>query len=222
MKFSQELRQAVDQSWNASFEHPFVQGIAKGTLPLSSFRHYVLNDAYYLSQFARVQSLGAAKADSLAVSNRMSVHAQGTYNAELSLHQTFMQQLGITEEERRAFQPSPTAYAYTSHMFRAAYNGHLGDIIAAILPCYWLYYEIGERLQGSTPKEPIYREWIAAYGGEWFGEMVREQIDRLDELAEGLSEADRARMKQHFIISSHYEYMFWEMAYTHEVWPSYK
>ncbi|MFH5182079.1 thiaminase II [Paenibacillus sp. TAB 01] len=222
MKFSQELRQAVDASWNASFEHPFVNGVAKGTLPLSSFRHYLLNDAYYLSQFARVQSLGAAKADSLAVSNRMTVHAQGTFNAELSLHETFMKQMGITAEERAAFQPSPTAYAYTSHMLRAAYNGHLGDIIAAILPCYWLYYEIGQRLQGSAPDEPIYREWIAAYGGEWFGELVREQIDRLDALAEGLSQADLARMKQHFIISSHYEYLFWEMAYTLETWPTYE
>ena len=45
------------------------------------------------------------------------------------------------------FIPAPTAYAYTSHMYRAAYEGHLGDIIAAILPCYWLYYEIGERLK---------------------------------------------------------------------------
>ena len=26
-------------------------------------------------------------------------------------------------------------------------------------------------------------------------------------------------MKQHFIISSQYEYSFWEMAYTLEKWP---
>ncbi|WP_028547549.1 thiaminase II [Paenibacillus sp. UNC451MF] len=222
MKFSQELHNAVEASWNASFHHPFVQGIAKGTLPLECFRHYVLNDAYYLSQFARVQSLGAVKAADLAVSNRMTVHAQGTYNAELSLHETFCKQMGITAEERAAFQPAPTAYAYTSHMQRVAYNGHLGDIIAVILPCYWLYYEIGEKLQGSTPEEPIYREWIEAYGGEWFRELVQEQIDRLDMIAEQVTQADRDRMKQHFIISSHYEYLFWEMAYTREAWPAYK
>jgi len=221
MKFSEELRLAVEDSWNASFRHPFVQGIADGSLPLECFRYYVLNDSYYLSQFARVQSLGAAKADDLFVSNRMTVHAQGTYNAELSLHETFAKRMGITAEERAAFEPAPTAYAYTSHMHRAAYNGHLGDIIAAILPCYWLYYEIGEKLQGSTPEEPIYREWIQAYGGDWFRDLVQEQIDRLDEIADQVSAADRARMKRHFIISSHYEYMFWEMAYTQETWPSY-
>ncbi|MFE5320334.1 thiaminase II [Paenibacillus sp. NPDC056579] len=222
MKFSEELRLAVEDSWSASFQHPFVQGIADGTLPLACFRYYVLNDAYYLSQFARVQSIGAAKADDLYVSNRMTVHAQGTYNAELSLHETFAKQMGITAEERAAFQPAPTAYAYTSHMHRAAYNGHLGDIIAAILPCYWLYFEIGEKLQGSAPDEPIYQEWIKAYGGEWFRDLVQEQIDRLDAIAEKVTEADRQRMKQHFIISSHYEYMFWEMAYTQETWPTYK
>ncbi|MDQ1912259.1 thiaminase II [Paenibacillus sp. GD4] len=219
MKFSDQLRAAADASWNASFEHPFVRGIGDGSLPLAAFRHYVLNDAYYLSHFARVQALGAAKADDLFTTNRMAVHAQGTYGAELSLHEKFSKLLGITDEERSRFQPAPTAYAYTSHLIRAAYTGHLGDIVAAILPCYWLYYEIGERLAGCTPEEPIYREWIAAYGGEWFRELVQEQIDRVDALAEQVTEADRERMKQHFLISSQYEYLFWDMAYKQEAWP---
>ncbi|WP_248927734.1 thiaminase II [Paenibacillus hamazuiensis] len=219
MKFSDQLRKEADAVWQASFDHPFVTGIADGSLPLSSFRHYVLNDAYYLSQFAKVQALGAAKASDLFTSGRMAAHVQGTYNAELALHEKFAKLLDITEEERRAFEPSPSSYAYTSHLYRAAYTGHLGDIIAAILPCYWLYYEIGERLKGATPEEPIYREWIAAYGGEWFRELVQEQIDRLDEIAAQVSEADRERMKSHFMISSRYELMFWEMAYTLEKWP---
>ncbi|ALS23344.1 MULTISPECIES: thiaminase II [Paenibacillus] len=219
MKFSEHLRQAADASWQASFEHPFIRGIGDGTLPLDCFRHYVLNDAYYLSQFARIQALGAAKANDLYTVNRMAVHAQGTYSAELALHEKFAKLLGITEEEQKAFEPAPTSYAYTSHMLRAAYTGQLGDIIAAILPCYWLYYEIGERLAGCTPEEPIYREWIAAYGGEWFRELVEEQIARIDDIAEQVTPQDRERMCNHFVISSRYEYMFWDMAYRKEAWP---
>ncbi|MCP3773576.1 thiaminase II [Paenibacillus sp. MZ04-78.2] len=219
MKFSEQVRQAADASWQASFEHPFVKGIGDGTLPLDCFRHYVLNDAYYLAQFARVQALGAAKANELATVNSMARHAQGTYEAELSLHEKFSKLLGVTEEEKAAFEPAPTSYAYTSHMIRAAYTGQLGDIIAAILPCYWLYYEIGERLAGCTPEEPIYRDWIAAYGGDWFRVLVEEQIARLDELAEQATAQDRERMQNHFILSSRYEYMFWDMAYRKETWP---
>jgi thiaminase/transcriptional activator TenA len=219
MLFSERCRKAADTSWQASFEHPFVTGIADGSLPLDCFRHYVLNDAYYLSVFAQVQAIGAAKAGDLLTSDRMAAHVRGTYNAELALHEKFSRLLGITEEERKAFRPAPTSYAYTSHLIRAAYTGHLGDIIAAILPCYWLYWEIGERLRGAQPEEPIYREWIAAYGGEWFRESVMEQIDRLNRIAEGVTETDRERMERHFLISSQYEYMFWDMAYRKETWP---
>lgn len=219
MLFSKKIREEANDIWEASFQHPFVKGIGDGTLPLECFRYYVMQDAYYLSHFARIQSLGAAKANDLHTTNRMAHHAQGTYEAELALHENFSKRLGITEEEQKAFKPAPTAYAYTSHMYRAAYNGNLGDIIAAILPCYWLYYEIGERLQQHTPDEQIYQEWIAAYGGDWFRTLVEEQINRLDEIAEQVTEEDRNRMKEHFMISSQYELSFWEMAYTIEKWP---
>lgn len=219
MKFSEILRKEANHIWEASFQHPFVTGIADGSLSLDKFKYYVMQDAYYLSHFARVQSLGAAKANDLFTTSRLAAHAQGTYEAELSLHANFSKRLGITMEEQQNFEPAPTAYAYTSHLYRAASLGHLGDIIAALLPCYWLYYEIGERLKGSIPEEPIYQEWIAAYGGEWFRTLVEEQISRLDEIAEKVTEEDRMRMKQHFMLSSQYEYSFWEMAYRMEKWP---
>ncbi|QWC20945.1 thiaminase II [Bacillus haikouensis] len=219
MTFSNELRKEVDEVWEASFNHPFVRGIGDGTLPLGNFRYYILQDAYYLSHFSRVQSLGAAKAPDLHTTSRMAAHAQGTNEAELSLHETFSVQLGITEEEKKRFKPSPTAYAYTSHMYRAAQFGGLKEILAAILPCYWLYHEVGERLNMFTPDELIYKEWISAYGGEWFGKLVKEQINRLDQLAEKASEEEKALMKELFMISSIYELQFWEMAYSMEEWP---
>jgi thiaminase/transcriptional activator TenA len=173
-----------------------VRKVGSGTLPLEHFRYYVMQDSYYLSHFARVQSLGAAKALDLHTTNRMASHTIGTYEAELGLHKNFSKLLGITEEEKMNFKPAPTAYAYTSHLYRAAYTGHLG-----------------------TPDEPIYQQWIGAYGGEWFRTLVEEQIDRFDEIADSVTDIDRERMKEHFMISSEYEYAFWEMAYQLEEWP---
>jgi thiaminase/transcriptional activator TenA len=219
VSFSAQLRKEADPIWEASFHHPFVKELGEGTLDLRCFRYYVLQDSYYLTHFAKVQALGAAMVNDLKTTARMAHHAQSTYEAELSLHENFMKQLGITEEEKASFVPAPTAYAYTSHMYRAAFAGHFGDILAAILPCYWLYYEIGERLKNCQPKEPIYQKWIAAYGSDWFRELVEEQIVRLDEIAETVTEAERERMKQHFLISSQYEYLFWDMAYRLETWP---
>lgn len=219
MSFSAFLRKEAEGIWESSFQHPFVKGIANGDLPLDRFRYYVMQDAYYLNHFARVQAFAAAHAPDLHITSRLAAHAQGTHEAELSLHENFSKRLGITDAEKESFKPSPTAYAYTSHMYRAALGGSFGEILAALLPCYWLYYDIGEKFQGAAPAEPIYQEWIGAYGGEWFRELVEEQIARMDEIAEKATEEEREVMKENFIISSRYEYLFWEMAYKMEAWP---
>ncbi|MDQ0268231.1 thiaminase II [Cytobacillus purgationiresistens] len=216
--FTQQIRKEANEIWIANFNHPFVKGIANGDLPLENFRYYVLQDSYYLSHFARVQAIGAARANDIYTTSRMAAHAQGTYEAELGLHEKFMSLLNISNEEIAKFDPAPTAYAYTSHLYRVADSGSIGEIIAALLPCYWIYYDIGQNFQGAEPDEPIYQEWIDAYGGEWFGDLVKEQIERLDALAEKMSEDERARMKKHFIISCQYELQFWEMAYKLEDW----
>lgn len=217
--FTEQLRKQADQIWEANLNHPFVRGIAEGTLPLENFKYYVLQDSYYLSHFARIQALGAARAEDLYTTSRMAAHAQGTNEAELALHEKFIKQLHITGEELAKFEPAPTTYNYTSHLYRVADSGSLGEIIAAILPCYWIYHEIGERFEGAEPKEPIYQEWIAAYGGEWFGQLVQEQISRLDNLAENASNTERKKMTRHFLLSCQYEYLFWEMAFKLEKWP---
>jgi thiaminase (transcriptional activator TenA) len=218
-KFTEVLRENANPIWEANLHHPFVKGIAEGDLSLECFKYYILQDSYYLSHFAKIQAMGAARADDLYTTSRMAAHAQGTNDAELALHETFMKQLEITEDELADFEPAPSAYHYTSHLYRVAESGSLGEIIAAILPCYWIYYEIGERFKGAAPQEPIYQEWISAYGGEWFAQLVQEQINRLDELAEKSSEEEKKKMTQHFLISCQYEYAFWEMAYTLEKWP---
>lgn len=135
----------------------------------------------------------------------------------MALHESFMQLLEVTEEDWAAFEPSPSAYAYVSHMYRAS-EGDLADVLAAILPCYWLYWEIGERLKDAKPDHPIYDRWIGTYGSEWFGELVTEQIDRMDQLAEGLSAERRQELKDRFRRSSYYEWNFWEQAWTKETW----
>lgn len=216
--FSEECLQVAEKWWEASFNHPFVKGIGTGELELEKFRHYVMQDSYYLTNFAKIQSYGAALAKDLHTTNRLAHHAQGTYEAEMGLHRKFSQLLGITDEEKQNFIPAPTAYAYTSHLYRAVHSGKVGHIIAALLPCYWLYLEVGDRLKDSQPDEPIYKEWIATYNGDWFRGLVEEQVDRLNEIAANATEEDREEMKEIFRISSYYEYRFWEMAYTLEDW----
>ncbi|MCI0182908.1 MAG: thiaminase II [Acidibacillus sp.] len=217
MTFTDQLRQAADDLWKKSLTHPFVIEIADGSLPTQKFSHYVQNDSYYLSVFARVQSRAASKARDMHTIARLAVHAQSTVEAEHLLHKTFFNLLDITPSP--SFIPAPAAYEYTTHLLSISADGTLGEIIAAILPCYWLYWEIGEKYRYSQPNHPIYDQWIATYGDEWYGKLVDEQIYLLDQLAEQASEEQQHRMKQHFMRSSYYELRFWDMAYHLEGWP---
>lgn len=123
MTFSAQIRQAVEPIWAASMEHPFVKGIGDGTLPLENFRFYIQQDSYYLTSFAKILALGAAKAPDIETTNQFADFAKHTYSAEIGLHEQFSKRLGITAEEKELFKPAPTTYAYTSHLYRAGHAG---------------------------------------------------------------------------------------------------
>jgi len=222
MSFSQQLKEATKHSWELSLNHPFVQGIVKGDLPLETFRYYILQDIYYLKHYGKIHAFAAAHADDFAVSAMLAEKAKLTAEAELTVHKQHAQILNITEEDLKNFKPAPTAYAYTSHMYRAALSGSLAEIVAAMLPCYWLYADIGRINKDAKPKEEIYQNWLATYASDWFQESTQEQIDLLDELALEASEKEKEKIKDQFIIAKEYELAFWETSYTFEKWLSEK
>lgn len=218
MTFCEEVRIESDPFWQGSFDHPFIRGLADGSLPVETFRKYIMQDSYYLSHFSKLQALAAIKSTDFNTTQRFLIHAEQTCQAELSLHQSFFEMLDITDEEWHDFKPSPSAYNYVTHMYYAAGQGELADALAAILPCYWLYFEIGERLRTAKPNHPIYDKWIETYGSVWFGDLVREQIERMNHLAAKVTNEKYEQLKELFIKSSYYEWHFWEMAWQNQQW----
>ncbi|AXI07628.1 thiaminase II [Oceanobacillus zhaokaii] len=220
MKFSESLREETKQSWDLSLNHPFVQGIVNGDLPLETFKNYIMQDIYYLKHYGKIHAFAAAHADDFSVSAKLAEKAKNTAQAELTVHKEHAAILNITDIDIKHFKPAPTAYAYTSHMYRAALSGSLGQIIASMLPCYWLYADIGMKNKNAKPKEKIYDNWIQMYASDWFQESTKEMVDLLDELAAEASDIEKEKMKEQFIIAKEYELAFWEMAYTFETWLS--
>ena len=89
-----------------------------------------------------------------------------------------------------------------------------------MLPCYWIYGEVGRRLYKNRPSKPkIYREWIETYASASFWQPVREQIQLMDRLGGQVNVSEKKLMTTHFIQSSRYEFMFWQQAYRLDSWP---
>jgi thiaminase/transcriptional activator TenA len=219
--FSAELRQKAARVWDKEIRHPFVLGIGDGSLPLDKFRYYMRQDYLFLVDYCRVIALAVAKAQNVDDMAWFAGLLDKTLNTEMSLHIGFCADFGITEDELKATRPSQTTLAYTRHMIGVAFSGSLGEIAAVILPCSWGYSELGRMLQenGAPPGQPLYRRWIEMYSGHEFAELAAWLRAFVDRAASAGGELERTRMEQAFLISSRYEYMFWDAAYRMEDWP---
>ncbi len=221
MGFSDELRSRGAHVWDSEKEHPFVTGIGDGSLSLDRFRYYMRQDYVFLIDFCRAISLAVAKAPSLEDMSWFARLIDETLNTEMALHVGFCADFGITERELLDTSPSPTTWAYTRHMMNTAHAGSVGEVAAVILPCSWGYAEIGQKLyaQGLPRSQPLYARWIEMYNSPEFEELAIWLRGFIDRCAQTAGSADLASMERAFMISSQYEYMFWDAAWRMEDWP---
>lgn len=217
MDFCENVRQETDYFWEASFTHPFVQGIADGTLPLEKFKYYMLQDAYYLKHYTKLLALLAAKASNDEDIKYFLKSAELIHTAELELHETTFKVLQVSELELSEFHPAPAAYNYVSHMYNALHNGTIAEAFSAILPCPWLYQEIGERLKDAKPQIPLYKQWIEFYASDEMKASIQLQKEMLNRFVKEEPAKEQLFIK-HFEKSCYYEWMFWEMSWTMQDW----
>jgi thiaminase/transcriptional activator TenA len=217
--FSAELWTSIGDIYGAIGAHPFITGLTDGTLPAESFAFFVVQDALYLRDYARALAAVASRAPTPAAAAMFAGHAAEAVAAELELHATLLADLGISAEEAKRAEPAPTTLAYTSYLLSAVRGGSYAEGVGAVLPCYWIYWEIGKELVRRGSPDPRYQRWIDTYGAPGYGEVVTAVISEADRLARTLSRDERALMRRHFRNTSRYEWMFWDMGYRRESWP---
>ncbi|MFD9124499.1 thiaminase II [Kitasatospora sp. NPDC059571] len=219
MALTDELWSAIEPVYEEILAHPFIAGLTDGTLPRRAFRHFVVQDSHYLRDYARALAVCAAKAPGEAEVRAFADDAVGAIAAEQGMHAEFLTAFGESADRAAAEPVLPTTRAYTSYLLATVYGGSFAEAVAAVLPCYWIYARVGERLLAASSPEPLYAKWIATYGDEQFQSVVRRVLELTDRLGEQVSPAERRRMVEHFTLTSRYEWMFWDAAWRGETWP---
>lgn len=220
MSFTEQLRIGADPIYEAIFKHPFVRGIADGSLAKEQLIHYIKQDFEYLNTYMRIYGIAISRCETREQIALFNEQISFILSSEIHPHRNFCDRAGVAYEELQGYPLAPSAHHYTRHMLNAAYEGSLEDILAALLPCPWTYAEIGQRLLEEvrpTPDHPFY-EWMHFYGSRESG-VTDKMRSLLDGWAEGLSETRRRKLKELFDASCKLEYMFWDMAYKLEEWP---
>lgn len=217
--FSKEAWQRALPLYQKIIELPFNTELASGTLSRERFRHYMIQDAHYLEGFARALSLASAK----GLNSDHVVHfagaAQTAIVVERSLHAEYFGRFGVNSADFAAARPSPICEHYVSYLLRVAALEPFEVGLAALLPCFWIYREVGrDILTRAAPSNP-YQAWIDTYAGAEFEAAVDAVIETVDRVALDVSPRIRAAMQDAFGRATQLEWMFWDGAYRLEDWP---
>jgi thiaminase/transcriptional activator TenA len=164
-------------------------------------------------------TLAAAKAPNPDRIVQFAKSAEGAIVVERALHGSFFAQYGITAQVFADTPLSPACHHYVSYLLATAYGEPYEVLLGALLPCFWIYAEVGRDIHARAASPHPYQAWIDTYAGEEFHAAVQRVIEATDEAAEAASPPLRERMHAAFTRATQLEWMFWDSAYRLESWP---
>lgn len=207
----------TDQAWEKSYHiykailgQPFVQSLADGTLPKEIFERYIAQDSLYLNTYSKVLSHIASRLNDTDMSEAFMHFALDGVAVERDLHARFL-------SGKTAYM-SPSCLLYTS-LLNAQATAPVEVEAAAVLPCFWIYQEVGKHIASISNSDNPYSKWIETYSDEAFAKSTNLAKNICDKLAQNASERVRQRMTEIFVECTRMEWLFWHGAYIDLKWP---
>ncbi|UTW62673.1 thiaminase II [bacterium SCSIO 12741] len=209
-----EISVKTDYIFQQITEHPFIKELMAGTLPKEVFHFYIHQDTLYLAEYKKVLAQIGIQCPDENDTQFFLGAATGIIHVENALHQNFL------GREERVNETSPTCELYISYLSRMAHSKSLEEGLAAVLPCFTIYKQVGDYILANQSHEGDnpYQDWIDTYGGEEFANSVKQAVEITDKYAVTASPEKREKMNEAFEKASKLEWMFWDSAYHKESW----
>lgn len=198
---------AGGETWHQILDLPFVRALGDGTLDEDLFAFYLDQDALYLRDYSRALATLSARADTAEAQVHWAAGAHEAIAAESQLHE------GWLANRARLGGPSPITMGYTNFLRASAAGDDYVVGAAAILPCYWLYEEVGAVLSSQNHADHPYAEWLSMYGGEEFAAEVARSLAEVERAFEAASPAQRVRAARAYLSACVYEHEFFDQAH---------
>ncbi|MEV0145129.1 MULTISPECIES: thiaminase II [unclassified Nonomuraea] len=222
MSFCEEVRAHTATLLDAIHRHPFNTALGDGTLSRDRFTFYLVQDARYLAAYAKVLATASARADEPADAMFFAQSAHTALAVERALHTGYLDGFGLSPADVAGIGTSPTCLAYASYLQATALSAPLPVLVAAVLPCFWVYQDVGTALLERTAGRSghPYQAWISTYSDPSFAASVTQVRAIADRLAGTADPATRRAMAEAFCRATEYEWMFWDSAWRLETWPT--
>ncbi len=207
MTFSSALWKKHESIYKQILSHPFNMKLSDGTLDQKNFLFYLEQDASFLLSFSQTLALIAARSNSSQRIISILKLALDAIESERQLHVHLLGKIDSFSE------PTFSCFSYMHYLLATAALSPLEEAIAAILPCFWVYREIGYHMLSSTHSHHPYALWINSYSHPDFSLATESVISLLNDTAIACCPDQLAKMDKAFKTSIELEWHFWNDAY---------
>jgi thiaminase/transcriptional activator TenA len=205
------LRQSI-------YDHPFLRSLATGELAEQKFVFYVAQDLRYLSACSRALAAASTGAPDARAREFFALHAQEAAMEQVR-HRTRLSGLTHGLDWADALATSAACNAYMAFLESTARDQSWPTLIAALLPCFWVYHDVALRVRAQAPDlgSHPYRTWIQSYSGAEGTGWVQAACEIADEAASAVPAEVIGRMLDAFARSTEFEWRLWESAWRLEI-----
>lgn len=198
---------------------PFNRELAAGTLSRERFQHYMIQDAHYLVAFGRSLAVAAAKAHDAEGVVQFAKAAEEAVVVERALHDGFMREYAVSAEQFNTTPLSPVCHHYVHYLQSMGWSRSYPVALAALLPCFWIYAEVGRAILAEAQPNNPYQSWVDTYAGDEFHALVAQVRATIDAVAAQADARTLEEMHQAYTDAARLEWMFWDSAYRLGQWP---
>jgi thiaminase (transcriptional activator TenA) len=214
--YTETLVDANRDLWEAMAGHPWVRGLADGTLPEPALVAWAQQCRLFcLLEGRALMSLRWA-APPAELDRLLARLGEDAEREPRQLAET-LTSLGapVVDEEW------PVCLGYGAYVQSCAATGLL-EGMAAVCSVERSYLDTWSVVLPSVPPESRWRSWVENWTGPAFRELVGGLCSCFDELVGAPSEATAGRLAPIFRNVAKWEVAFWDMAWRQEGWPALK
>lgn len=190
--------------------HPFITGLIDGTLPKASFLWYLCQNLNYLAGYEKSLVKFA-----LRLTNKDDRRQVLTWTRETSATYRWTSEMiksaaeHSDTDEYRAVRP--TTRRYIEWETESAAKAPVSVAWAALLPCFWVYGEMGRFVAAHKKPDSPYAAWLDGYGDPAYERTVATAVNLADRLVT-LEARHRGRATDAFLTSVRFEAALWDAA----------
>ena len=213
-----DLKALVEPLVSSIIGHAFNQAMINETLALAQYTYYCVQDQFYLDDYSRALAMIAARCQVREHTQLLLRFASEAIDHEQALHTRHLSQNLELAEPLLQQGANAVCRQYTNYLLAEAKDQSVAEALAAVLPCFYVYWRVGKAMHSSPQfhAKHRYRDWIEVYASPSFEQATQTMFTLLQENITEMHQV--SKIHDNFLRSTNFEQQFWQACMeTHRI-----